>query len=49
MLKIKVNFPDDMTEVYNRIADFQAEKIKKECTPAQIKAIISYLENQDKE
>lgn len=27
MLKIKVNYPDDMIEVYNRIAKFQVEKI----------------------
>ncbi len=47
MLKITVNYPDDMTEVYNRIAKFQAKKIKRECTPAQIRAIIKYLDNEE--
>ncbi len=47
MLRIKVNYPDDMTEVYNRIAKFQAKKIKKECTPAQIRAIVKYLESKE--
>ncbi|GAA0076148.1 hypothetical protein UT300005_05260 [Clostridium sp. CTA-5] len=47
MLKVKVNLPEDMTDVYNKIADFQAEMIMKKCTPTQVEAIIKYLESKE--
>lgn len=46
MLKIKVNLPEDMTEVENKMAEFQAKLTMKWCTPKQVEAIIKYLEEE---
>lgn len=49
-MKFRVHLPEDMTEIYEKMNKFKAEKIIRECTPQQVEAIINYLkEKQDKE
>lgn len=47
MLKIKINLPKDMTEVYKIIGDFQADIIIKECQKnnVNIESLIKNLES----
>lgn len=47
MLKIKVNFPKDMTEIYKIIGDFQADIIINECKKnnINIESLIKHLES----
>lgn len=44
---VKVNLPEDMTEVYKLIGDFQANIILEECKKNNINAesVIKYLES----
>lgn len=44
MLKVQVNYPDDMTEIMRRIVDFQTDKLINEYTPKEVDAVIKYLE-----
>lgn len=47
-LKIRVHYPEDMTEIYKKMDEFKAKKIVRECTPQQVEAIIKYFrENKD--
>lgn len=47
-MKIRVHLPEDMTDITNKIAEFQAKKLVNMCTPQQVEAVIKYLkENKD--
>lgn len=48
MLKVKVNLPEDMTEVYKLIGDFQADIIIDECQKnnVNVESLIKHLENK---
>lgn len=48
MLKVKINLPNDMTEVYKIIGDFQADIIIKECQKnnVNVESLIKHLENK---
>ena len=47
MLKVKVNLPKDMTEVYKIIGDFQTDIIIKECQKnnVNIESLVKHLES----
>ena len=47
MLKVKINLPEDMTEVYKLIGDFQADIIIDECkrNNVKIESLIKHLES----
>lgn len=47
MFNVQVNLPDDMSEIINRIVDFQTNKLMNECSNKEIEAVIDYLENNN--
>lgn len=44
MFNVQVNLPDDMSEIINHIVDIQTDKLIKECSSKEVKAVIDYLE-----
>ena len=48
-MKIRVHYPEDMTEIYKKMDDFKAKRVVKEYTPQQVDAIIGYFREMKEE